>query len=117
MSKTLSKHIAAYDYFDKALLVLSTPSGSVSFALFATIIGATFGITSPSPSLMFKGIAKKLLKTIRKKKKKHNKIVLLTRSKLNSIENIIPQALIDNEIKHEDYTTIIKEEGNHCELK
>ena len=49
---------------------------------------------------MFKGIAKKLLKTIRKKKTKHNKIVLLTRSKLNSIENIIPQALIDNEIKH-----------------
>ena len=39
MSKALSKHIAAFDYFDKTLLVLSGASGSVSIASFVTVIG------------------------------------------------------------------------------
>ena len=44
-----------------------------------------------------------VLKTIRNKKKKHNKIIMLARSKLNSIESKISEALINNEISHEDY--------------
>ena len=40
-------------------------------------------------------------------KKKHNKIVILARSKLNSIESVTSKALIDNETIHEDFTTII----------
>ena len=63
------------------------------------------------------GIVKKLLKTTRNKKKKHNKIVMLARSKLNSIESTIYKALIDNEISHEDFTTIIIEKRNYHELK
>ena len=51
------------------------------------------------------------------KKKKHNEIVLLARSKLNSIEIAISKALIDNEISCEDFTTIINEERNYRELK
>ena len=35
---------------------------------------------------------------------------MLARSKLNSIENKIPEALINNEISYEDFTTIINEE-------
>ena len=42
---------------------------------------------------------------------------MLAKSKLNSIENTIPKALIDNEISHENFTTIIKEERNYRELK
>ena len=57
-------------------------------------------------------IAKKILKTMRKKKNKHNKIVLLARSKLNSRENIIYRGLIDNEITNEELTTITNEERN-----
>ena len=41
------------------------------------------------------------------KRKKHNKIVMLDRSKLNSIESKISEASIKNEISHEDFTTII----------
>ena len=55
---------------------------------------------------------KKILKTTRNKKRKRNKIVLLTRSKLNSIESKISQTLIDKEISHEDFMTIINEERN-----
>ena len=42
---------------------------------------------------------------------------MLARSKLNSMENKISQALINNEISHEDFTTIINEEKNYRELK
>ena len=42
---------------------------------------------------------------------------MLDRSKLNSIESTISKALIDNEITHENFTTIINEESNYCELK
>ena len=44
-----------------------------------------------------------------KKKKKHNKVVMLARSKLNSIESKISEALINNEISYEDVMTIINE--------
>ena len=57
------------------------------------------------------------LKTIRNKKKKHNKIVMLARSKLNSIESKISEELINNEISHEDFMTIINEEKKYRELK
>ena len=112
MSKRLSKYIASFDYFDKSLIVLSVTTGSISIASFATVIGAPVGIVSASFSLAFSistGIIKKLLKTTRNKKKKHNKIVLLTRSKLNSIESKISEALINNEISHKDFMTIINE--------
>ena len=46
--------------------------------------------------LILTGIVKKLLKTTRNKKKKHNTIVMLARSKLNSIESKISEALINN---------------------
>ena len=112
MSKRLSKYIASFDYFDKSLIVLSVTTGSISIASFATVIGAPVGIMGASCSLTFSittGFVKKFLKTIRNKKKKHNKIVMLARSKLNSIESKISEALINNEISHEDFMTIINE--------
>ena len=53
-----------------------------------------------------------MLKTTRNKKKKHNKIVMLARSKLNSIESKVSKALINNEISHEDFMTITSKEKN-----
>ena len=44
-------------------------------------------------------------------KNKHNRIVILARSQLNSIESKICESLINNEVKHEDFTTIIDEEN------
>ena len=78
MSKNLSKYIASFEYLDKSLVVLSVATGSISIASFATAIGAPVGIMSASCSLAFSittGFVKKFLKTIRNKKKKHNKIV------------------------------------------
>ena len=115
MSKRLSKYIASFEYFDKSLIVLSVTTGSISIASFATVIGAPVGMMSASCSLAFSittGFVKKFMKTIRNKKKKHNKIVMLARSKLNSVESKISEALINNEISHKDFMTIINEEKN-----
>ena len=115
MSKRLSKYIASFDYSDKPLIVLSVTTGSISIASFVTVIGAPVGIVSACFSLAFSsftGIVKKLLKTTRNKKKKHNKIVMLTRGKLNIIESKIYEALISSEISHEYFVTIINEEKN-----
>ena len=115
MSKRLSKSIASLDYFDKSLIVLSVTTCSISNVSFATVIVAPVGMMSASCSLAFlisTGIVKKLLKMTRNKKKKHKKIVMLTKSKLNSIERKISETLINNEISHEDLLTIIKEEKN-----
>ena len=101
LSKRLNKYIASFDYFDKYLIVLSARTVSIFIASFATIIGAPVGIASVSFSFKFSistGIVKKLLTTIRNKKKKHNKIVILARSKLNSIESKISETLKNNEV-------------------
>ena len=75
---------------------------------------------SASCSLAFSistGFVKKLLKTIRNKKEKHNKIVILAKNKLNSTESKISEALVNNEISHEDYMITINEEKKYRELK
>ena len=54
-----------------------------------------------------------MLKITRNKKKKHNKTVMVARTKLNNIESKISEALIDQEISHEDFTTTINEEKNY----
>ena len=120
MSKKLSKYIASFDYSDKSLIVLSVATGSIAIASFATVIGAPVGIMSATCSLAFSittGFVKKFLKTTRNKKKKHNKIVMLARSKLNSIESKISEALINNEISHEENMIILNEETKYRELK
>ena len=81
--------------------------------IFASVIRAPVGIVSASFSLafsLFTGIVKNLLKTTRNKKKKHNKIIILARSKLGSIESKISEALINSEISHVDFMTTINEE-------
>ena len=120
MSKRLSKYIACFDYFDKSLIVLSATSGSFSIASIATDIGTPVAIASASLSFTFSlstELVKKLLKTTRNKKKKHDKIVMLARSKLNIIESKISEALMKNQISHEDFITIINEERNYRKLK
>ena len=71
-SKTLSKYVAAFDYIDKVLIVLSATSGGVSIISFTSIVGAPVGIASASFTLIFSlttGIVKKLMNITRNIKK------------------------------------------------
>ena len=72
-SKKLSKYVAAFDYIDKILIVLSATTGGVSICSFTRIVDAPVGIANASFTLIFSlttGITKKLLSTTRKKKEK-----------------------------------------------
>ena len=68
------KYTAAFNYFDKSL-VLSATSGGVSIASFASVIGAPVGLASASFSFAFSmmtiGITKKLLKQHKTNKQKN----------------------------------------------
>ena len=78
--KSLVNILLFLDYFDKSLIVLSATSGIISITWFAAFIGAPVRIASASFSLAFSistVIVKKLFKTTRNKKKKHNKVVVL----------------------------------------
>ena len=112
-SKILSKYVAVFDYIDQALTVLSATSGGVSITSFTSIAGAPVGIATANFTLIFTlttGIVKKLLNITRNKKKKHDKILMLAKSKLNSIETLVlSQALIDMETSHEEYMAILNE--------
>ena len=119
-SKKLYKYVTAFNYIDKVLIVLNATSGGVSIISFTSITGAPVGIASASFTLIFSlttGIAKKLLNITRKKKKKHDKILMLAKSKLNSIETLISQALIDMDISHEEFITILKEKDRYEMMK
>ena len=103
-STKLSKYVAAFDYIDQILIVLSATTGWVSICSFTSVVGAPVRITSASFTLIFSlttGIVKKLLRTTRNKNKKHDKILMLAKSNLNSIETLISQPLTDMEISHE----------------
>ena len=90
-SKKSSKYVTAFDYIDKILIVLSATSSGVCIISSASVVGAPAGIASASLTLIFSlttGIIKKLLSITRNKKKKHDKILMLAKSKLNSIETL-----------------------------
>ena len=119
-SKKLSKDASAFDYIDKVLIVLSATSGEVSIIWLTSVVGAPVGIASARFTLIFSittGIVKKLLSITRNKKKKHDKILISAKSKLNGIEILVSQALIDLEISHEEFITILKEKNRYEKMK
>ena len=113
-------NVTTFHYIDKILIVLNATSSGVSIISFTSIIGAPVGIASASLTLIFSltiGIIKKLLNITRNKKKKHDKILMLAKSKLNSIETLISQALIDLDINHEEFIRILKEKNKYKMMK
>ena len=105
---------------DKILIVLSTTSSGVSTILFASVVGAPAGIASASLTLIFslaKEIIKKLLNITRNKKKRHDKIPILAKSKLDSIETLLCQPLTDMEISHKKFNEIIREKQLYHRMK
>ena len=117
--KKISKYIVAFDYADKLFITLSASFGTLSITSSATVVGIPAGITGASVTLIFTittGVVKTSLNITRKKKKKHNKIIALARSKSNIIENLISQALFDFEITHEDFSKIIYEKNNYEQI-
>ena len=119
-SKKLSKYVAVFDYIDQALIVLSATSSGVSIISFTSVIGAPVGIASASFTLVFSlttGIVKRIIEYNKKKKKNHDKILMLAKSKLISIETLVSQALIDMEIIRKEVITNLKEKDKYKKMR
>ena len=118
--KKISKYIVAFDYADKLFITLFASFGTLSIVSHAAIVGIPVGVAGASLTVIFTvtiGVVKKILNIKRKKKKKHNKIITLARNKLNIIETLISQALIDFDISHEEFSKIIYEKNNNEQIK
>ena len=100
--KKLNKYLVSFDYLDKIFITLSASVGTVSIASSAAVVGIPVGIAGSSLTLIFTigtGINKSLLKVTKKRKKKHNKIIPLVKSKLSMIDTLLSSALNDIEEK------------------
>ena len=101
-------------------MFFSAASGGVCIISSVSVAGAPTGIAGASFTLIFPlttVIIKKLLSITRNKKKKHDKILILAKSKLNSIETLVSQALIDMEIRHEEFITVLNEKDKSEKMK
>ena len=119
-SKKLSKYVTVFDDIDNILSILNAASSGLSIISFTSINGASVGIASASLTLIFSlitRIIKKLLNITRNKKKQHHKIFTLAKSKLNGIKTLISQALIDMDISHEEFVTILNEKDKYEKMK
>ena len=93
--KKLNKCLVSFDYLDKIFITLSD-------------LTLVFTICT--------GISKSLLK-LTKKRKKHNKIIVLAKNKLNMIDTLLSSVLYDSGISHEEFTNIIIEANIYENMK
>ena len=95
---------------------MSASFGTLSIISHSTVVGIAIGLPGASLTVVFylkTRIVKKLLNVTRQKKKKHNKIIMLAKSKLNSIETLMLQAIIDLDISHK---TIVNENEKYEQM-
>ena len=120
ITKKLNKYLVSFDYLDKIFIALSASFGTLSIASYASVVGTPAGIAGSSLTLIFTigiGISKSLLNVTKKRKKKHNKIIVLAKNKLNMIDTLLSSALNDSEISHEEFTNIINEANIYENIK
>ena len=118
--KKLNKYLISFDYLDKIFITLSASFGTLSIASHATVVGIPVGIAGSSLTLIFTigtGLNKSLLQITKKRKKKHNKIITLAKSKLNTIETLLSNALNDSKTSHEEFSNIITEKNMYENIK
>ena len=112
--------MASFDYLDKIFITLSASFGTLSIASYALVVGIPAGTTGASLTLVFTigtGISKSSLKLTKKRKKKHNKIIVLAKNKLNTIDTLLSSALNDSEVGHEEFSNIITEANIYENIK
>ena len=118
--KKLNKYIVSFDYLDQIFIALLASFGTLSIASCAAVVGIPVGIAVSSLTLIFTigtGISKSLLKVTEKRKTKHNKIIAIAKSKLNTIETLLSSALNDSKISHEEFSNIITEKNIYENIK
>ena len=118
--KKLNKYLVSLDYLDKIFITLSASFDTLSIASYTAVVGIAVDIGGSSLTLIFTigtDINKSLLKVTKKRKKKHNKVIALAKSKLNTIETLLSSALNDSRISYKEFTNIITEKNIYENIK
>ena len=109
MSRKHKKVCTTLNYIEYFLILASTITGWISISVFTSLLVIPIGITSFAIGLKICAIAvgiKKYKSIIKWKKKKHDNIVLLAKSKKFSIQVLISKALINSNISHDEFVLI-----------
>ena len=112
-SKKHKQVCATLNYVEYFLILASTVTGSISISAFASLIGIPIGIINSAIRLKICAIAS----IVKKKENKHDKIILLARSKLNRIEVLISKTLIDSVFSHDEFVLINNEVKEYNDMK
>ena len=118
--KKLNKYLVSFDYLDKIFITLSASFGTLSIASYASVVGIPAGITGASLNLVFTlgtCMSKSLLNLTKKRKKKHNEIIVLAKNKLNTIDTSLSSTLNDSNISHEEFSNIITKKNIYENIK
>ena len=108
-SKNHKKVYRVLNCIEHERFAISTISGWVSISAFASFV-ISIGIMSSAIELKICVITAEIKRYVsKKKKKKHDRIVLLAKSKLNSMEVLISKVLIDSNISHDEFVFINNE--------
>ena len=109
ISRKHKKVSTTLNYIKHFLILASKITECISISAFTSLIGIPIGITNSAIGLEICAITagiKKYKPIIKKKKKKHNKKVLLAKLELNKIEVLISKALIGSNISHDEFVLI-----------
>ena len=121
MKSTKQKRICTtLNYIEHFLILASSITGCTSISASSSLTGIPIGIMSPAIGLKICAIAagiKRYKSIIKKKKKKHDKIALLAKSKLNSIEVLVSKAIVDSVISHDEFVLINRVLKEYNEMK
>ena len=97
------------NYIAHSAIIISSITEYVSISAFAFLIGTPIGIAKSTIGLKICAITaaiKKYKSINKKKKKKHDKIMLWAKSKLKRIEVLVSKALTDSIINHDEFVLI-----------
>ena len=94
---------------ERLLILASGVTEYISISAFVSLVGISIKISSSAVGLKISAITteiKKYKRVINKKNNKHDKIVLLAKTELNSIEVLIFRALINSYISHDEFISV-----------
>ena len=120
MSKKHKKVCTTLNYIEDILILASIITRCISISAFTSLISVPIGITSSAFGLKICAMtagSKKYKSIIKQKKKKHDKIVLLAKSKLNNKEILISKALNDSVVSHDEFVLISNMLKEYNEMK
>ena len=105
MSEKYKKTCKYLNYVEHLIILVLTVTDCVSISALASTVCVPVGITISAIGIKICAITgeiKKCKSILKKKKKKHDKIVLLGKDKLNTIEFLISKALMDSYLCHDE---------------